>query len=106
MALLELQDIEFNYSDKELYRKVSLQLNSGEHACLVGVNGSGKSTLLSIIVGELRPDKGKVTWQPHVSYSYLDQQLKVEQDMVTNDYLYGVYADLFAKEKQMEQAAG
>ena len=103
MALLELQDIEFNYSDKELYRKVNLQLNSGEHACLVGVNGSGKSTLLSIIVGELRPDKGKVTWQPHVSYSYLDQQLKVEQDMATNDYLYGVYADLFAKEKQMEQ---
>ena len=60
MALLELVDIEFNYSDKELYQKASLKINPGEHCCLVGINGSGKTTLLNLIVGELRPDKGKV----------------------------------------------
>ena len=102
MALLECKDIEFNYSDKELYRGVSLKLNHGEHATLVGMNGTGKSTLLSIIVGELKPDKGEVIWEPHVTYSYLDQQLKVKQDMPLGNYLYGVYADLFQKEAEME----
>ncbi len=102
MALLELKDIEFNYSDKELYNGVNLKLNPGEHACIVGINGSGKTTLLSLIVGDLKPDKGSVLWEPHVTYSYLDQQLKVETDVRTEDYLYGVYADLFEKEKQME----
>ena len=103
MALLELVDIEFNYSDKELYQKASLKINPGEHCCLVGINGSGKTTLLNLIVGELRPDKGKVMWEPHVTYAYLDQQLKVEQDMPAIEYLYGVYSELFAMEKEMER---
>ncbi len=102
MPLLELKDICFNYSDKELYRSASLRLNNGEHACLVGKNGCGKTTLLNLVVGELHPDKGSVSWEPHVTYSYLDQQLKVHQDMPTIDYLYGVYKDLFQKEKDME----
>ena len=103
MALLELQDIEFNYSDKELYQKASMKINPGEHCCLVGINGSGKTTILSMIVGDLRPDKGKVIWEPHVTYAYLDQQLKVQQDMPVSAYLYGVYSHLFDKEKEMER---
>jgi len=102
MALLEAENIEFNYSDKELYRSVSLRVNQGEHCCLVGVNGSGKTTLLSLLVGQITPDEGKVTWTPGVTFSYLDQQLKVEQDMPVSAYLYGVYKDLFEKEKTME----
>ncbi len=103
MALLELTDIEFNYSDRELYKSASLKLNVGEHAVLVGANGVGKSTLLSLAVGDLRPDKGKVSWEPHVTYSYLDQQLKVKQDMPLEQYLYGVYEELFQKERRMEE---
>jgi ATPase subunit of ABC transporter with duplicated ATPase domains len=102
MALLELDNIEFNYSDKELYKGVSLKINPGEHCCLVGVNGSGKTTLLNMIVGDILPDHGLVRWENHVTFSYLDQQLKVAQDMPVSEYLYGVYKDLFDKEKQME----
>lgn len=102
MALLEVKDVCFNYSDKELYRSVSFKINNGEHCALVGVNGSGKTTLLELISGNLRPDKGSIIWEPHVSFSYLDQQLKVEKDMPLGSYLYGVYADLFAKEREME----
>ncbi|MCI1245005.1 MAG: ATP-binding cassette domain-containing protein [Bacilli bacterium] len=102
MALLEANGIQFNYSDKELYKGVSFRLNQGEHCCLVGVNGSGKTTLLNIIVGQITPDEGKLSWTPGVTFSYLDQQLKVEQDMPVSEYLYGVYEDLFEKEKAME----
>lgn len=102
MALLSLEDIEFNYSDKELYRGVSMKINPGEHCALVGANGSGKTTLLEIIVGELIPDKGNVIWEKNVTYSYMDQQLKVVNDMPTIDYLYGVYSYLFEKEKEMK----
>lgn len=103
MALLELNNIEFNYSDKELYRSISMKINPAEHCVLVGVNGSGKTTLLSMIVGEISPDEGKVIWESGTTFSYLDQQLKVAQDMPTHQYLYGVYEDLFIKEKQMEK---
>ncbi len=103
MALLEVENLSYNYSDKELYKKVSFKINPGEHCTLVGVNGSGKTTLLNLLVGDLLPDEGKIIWAPHVTYSYLDQQLKVKQDMPVSEYLYGVYEDLFRKEKQMER---
>ena len=103
MALLEVKDIEFNYGDKELYRKVSFKMNPGEHCALVGINGSGKSTMFSLLTGALRPDKGQVIWQDHVTYSYLDQQLTVDTTQNAEEFLYGVYAELFAKEKRMEE---
>lgn len=103
MALLEIDNLTYNYGDKELYKKVSLKMNPGEHCTLVGVNGSGKTTLLNLIVGDLLPDEGTIKWEPHASFSYLDQQLKVKQDMPVSEYLYGVYEELFQKEKQMEK---
>lgn len=103
MAILEATDIEFNYGDKELYAKASLKVNPKEHCALVGINGSGKSTFLSLLVGDIRPDKGKILWQDHVTYSYLDQQLKVDTDIIAIEFIYGVYADLFEKERRMEE---
>ncbi len=103
MALISVENLTYNYSDKELYKKVSFKINPGEHCTLVGVNGCGKTTLLNLLVGELLPDEGRILWEPHVTYSYLDQQLKVKQDMTVSEYLYGVYEDLFKKEKLMER---
>jgi ATPase subunit of ABC transporter with duplicated ATPase domains len=43
-----------------------------------------------------------VLWTNGVTFSYLDQQLKVEQDMPVSQYLYGVYQRLFDEEKAMQ----
>ena len=102
MAILDVENLEFSYGDKELYLGAELKLNPGEHAALVGINGSGKSTFLKLLTGELRPDKGTVVWQPHVTYAYLDQNREIDGDLHLDEYLYGVYANLFAKEKEME----
>ena len=103
MALIELKNIEFNYSDKELYRSINMKINEGEHCVLVGVNGSGKTTILNMLAKKIKPDKGEVYWTPHVTFSYLDQNLKVDQDLISLDYLEEVYASLFQKEKEMEE---
>ena len=102
MAILDVLNLEFSYGDKELYLGAELKLNPGEHAALVGINGSGKSTFLKLLTGELRPDKGSVVWQPHVTYAYLDQNREIDGELHLDEYLYGVYAELFAREKEME----
>lgn len=103
MALIEIQNLRYDYGDKELYRNANMKINNGEHCVLVGKNGSGKTTLLNLLVGEIRPDDGKIIWTPNVTFSYLDQQMNVRQDLITEEYLYGVYSDLFSKEKEMEE---
>lgn len=42
-------------------RDVSVQVAEGERVALVGANGSGKSTFARLLVGLLRPDRGRVS---------------------------------------------
>ncbi len=43
-----------------LFRKISLEMNTGEIVAITGWNGSGKSTLLRIIAGLGRPSAGTI----------------------------------------------
>ena len=61
---IEIKDISFSYSEAEdVLRSVSLQINQGAFAALIGQNGSGKTTLAKHMLGLLRPREGKVMIQ-------------------------------------------
>jgi ATP-binding cassette subfamily F protein 3 len=71
--VLRVVAVSKSYGIKIVLDNVSLILNRGERAGLVGTNGSGKSTLLRIIAGELAPDAGSVWLTPGESVAYLPQ---------------------------------
>jgi len=101
MSILEVKDLNFGYTNEDLYTNLSFEMNPYEHICLVGPNGAGKSTFMKIIVGKITPDKGTINWLNGIEYQYLDQQLEIKKDIKISEYLYGVYEDLFKREKQM-----
>lgn len=101
MAILEVVDLEFKYTDQNLFNKVNFRILPKEHIVLVGDNGCGKSTFMNLIAGNLSPDSGKITWLNNTSFAYLDQQLKVKKDISIYDYLMEVFKPLFEKEKIM-----
>ncbi len=103
MSLLDVENIKFKYTDNDLYNNVSFRILEGEHIVLVGQNGCGKSTFMNIISKNIIPDSGKVIWQPNITFSYLDQHLKVSNDITIEEYLYGVFKPLFDKEKEMNK---
>ncbi len=71
--MLKLNNIEVIYSSVILVlRGVSLTLNDGEIACLLGANGAGKSTVLKAISGLLRTELGEVT---HGNIEYNGQRI-------------------------------
>jgi ABC-type multidrug transport system ATPase subunit len=49
------------FGSVEVLADLSLTIDRGDVACLVGPNGSGKTTLLRLIAGLLEPDRGTVT---------------------------------------------
>ena len=55
-----VRDVTKKYGDKEVLRGVSLQINRGETAVVIGGSGAGKTTLLRILIGLEKPTSGNV----------------------------------------------
>ena len=60
MSLLVVEDIHKRYGKEEVLKSISLSLEKGETAVVIGPSGTGKSTLLRCINQLSPPDKGRV----------------------------------------------
>ena len=61
MEIIRLEDIHFNYpEDIKVFEGLNFSLNQGDRIGIMGLNGSGKTTLFYLIMGLLKPQKGKV----------------------------------------------
>ena len=103
MSILDITNLKFSYGEKQLFNSLDMRLFINDHMGLIGANGVGKTTLLNLIARRIDPDEGSVKWVDGISFSYLDQHLKVYDSYSIKQYLYQVYQDLFEKEKQMNQ---
>ncbi len=59
---IELKDVWFRYekTSPDILKGISLKINEGEFAAILGGNGTGKTTALSVINGTNKPYRGKV----------------------------------------------
>jgi branched-chain amino acid transport system ATP-binding protein len=58
--LLEVDGLAVSYGDVQALWDVSLRVEEGSIAALVGANGAGKTTLLKVISGLLQPSAGRI----------------------------------------------
>jgi branched-chain amino acid transport system ATP-binding protein len=58
--MLELNDVHSGYSNSEVLFGVSLSLDRGQVATLMGRNGMGKTTTLRTIMGSIRASRGRI----------------------------------------------
>ena len=57
---LEIINLSKNYNTKEAVKNISFKLEQNEIIGILGPNGCGKTTTIGMILGLLRPTKGKV----------------------------------------------
>ncbi|MCK6438817.1 MAG: LPS export ABC transporter ATP-binding protein [Planctomycetes bacterium] len=65
MATLEATDLIKAYGKRTVVRGVSLTVNQGEIVGLLGRNGAGKSTTFKMIMGIVRPARGRIMLDGH-----------------------------------------
>jgi len=82
-----LENVSISYPNKDVIKNLDLDVQRGDRIGLIGPNGAGKSTLLKLILGEAKPDSGKVSFGTKIQVAYFDQlrgQLEPEKSVVDN----------------------
>ena len=81
MAILETENLKKYYGSGETTVRaldgVSLSVEDGEFAAIVGTSGSGKSTLLHMLGGLDRPTEGRVHVEGKDIFSLKDDELTI-----------------------------
>jgi len=101
LILLQAAQIAKSFGSHRVFTGLSLTVQEGEKAGIVGVNGAGKSTLLKILTGDLAPDAGEVTRARGLSLSYLAQDGGLESGRGIWDEMLTVFTPLIDMEKKL-----
>ncbi len=109
MALISLRDVSIAFGGDPLLDSVSLHIEQGDRACLVGRNGSGKSTLLRLLSGEIEPDQGEILRAPGIRVAYLPQEVPTDlsgtvREIVESGDTRHVHTERWEHEHAAEQA--
>jgi ATPase subunit of ABC transporter with duplicated ATPase domains len=80
--ILFVEHISKSFDDKKVLNDINFVMNKGDKIALIGPNGVGKTTLCEILVGNLEPDEGKVTWGAKANVGYFPQNTT---DIITGD---------------------
>ena len=92
-ALISMNGIYFAYEKEKLILKnVDFELEKGDFVSLIGGNGVGKSTFLQLLVGILKPIKGKVKYKKGIKLAYVHQNpmIHFSKDNVKEEFLESI----------------
>ncbi len=104
--LLAARDLHKSYGGRSVVKGVDLEVTSGEVVGLLGPNGAGKTTSFYMVVGLVRPDKGRIflddrelTMMPmyrraRAGIAYLAQEASVFRKMTVEQNLLAILETL------------
>ncbi len=81
--LFSATNINFSYQELPLWKdNLNFHMNSGERIAIKGDNGTGKTTLIKLILGQLKPNFGKI-YTTISSSIYIDQDYSLLNNQLT-----------------------
>ncbi|MFD1432464.1 metal ABC transporter ATP-binding protein [Lacticaseibacillus yichunensis] len=78
--LLTVDHLSFGFRDRPLYEDLSFTLPRGSMTSLIGANGVGKTTLVRLLMGELQPNAGTITFTADMKLGYVPQFRNIDSE--------------------------
>ena len=69
----DVENVSFAYDDRKIVDDFSTTIFRGDKVGIIGPNGAGKTTLLKILLGQLKPQEGRVRTGTNLEIAYFDQ---------------------------------
>jgi ATPase subunit of ABC transporter with duplicated ATPase domains len=88
---LTIEGLSKKWPDVEVCKNFSTLITKGEKVAIFGPNAVGKTTLCKMLVGEVKPDSGSITWGKDVSVGYIAQDHgdAIQKDTTIDKWLHG-----------------
>jgi len=116
-ALLEATELVKSYRGRTVVNKVSIDLEQGEIVGLLGPNGAGKTTTFYMIVGLVRPNRGRITFdgrkvtrypmykRARMGMGYLSQEPSVFRKLTVWDNVMAILETLDMTQQERRERA-
>jgi zinc transport system ATP-binding protein len=59
--IIKLEKVTFSYNKEEFLKDITLSIYEDDFLGVIGPNGGGKTTILKLIMGIIKPQRGKIT---------------------------------------------
>ncbi|MBE5858820.1 MAG: ABC-F family ATP-binding cassette domain-containing protein [Butyrivibrio sp.] len=93
-----------SFDGNDILKEISFHIEDNEKVAIVGINGAGKTTLLRMLIGELTPDDGTVTFSKGATFGYLAQNQNIDSAHSIYEELREMKRDVIDLEKNIRQA--
>ncbi len=115
MKTLYTKGLRKSYGGRSVVKRVSITVRTGEVVGLLGPNGAGKTTIFYMVVGLVRPDKGRVfmdhieiTEQPIykralLGMGYLPQEPSIFRKLTVEENIMAVLETLSLSRSEREE---
>lgn len=100
---LEINSLQVSFKNGELITYPHIFINKGEKVLLTGDSGTGKSTLFKVLLGEIKPNSGKVIYKDASGKSISPSPETIENNITMFDSKLNKQIDYILKNVELKK---
>ncbi|MCQ5374138.1 MAG: energy-coupling factor ABC transporter ATP-binding protein [Candidatus Methanomethylicia archaeon] len=98
-TLIEFEGVEYTYPNgNQALKDVSLKINRGESVAIMGENGAGKTTMAKLMLGLIRPTRGRVLIDGADTRESTTAKIARKVGYIFQNPLYQLFSDTVERE--------